>query len=176
MMWRVTALPASEVPGSRLPAPAQTLLGVLRPVQARLRMRERYGSVFRTHDALAGEMFHIAERDLVERLFKMKPAQYRVGEPREIMEPVAGPSSILLLDGDRHMRMRKLMLPPFHGEAIAHFAAVIEEITNREIDGWRVGETIRTRDVAQRITLEVIVRAVFGITDSARLAKLRRGR
>jgi cytochrome P450 len=104
----------------------------------------------------------------------MRPAEYRVGEPREIMEPVAGPSSILLLDGDRHMRMRKLMLPPFHGEAIAHFAAVIEEITNREIDSWRVGETIRTRDVAQRITLEVIVRAVFGITDSARLAELRR--
>ena len=55
-------------------------------------------------------------------MFKWKPAQYNVGEPRQIMEPVTGPSSILLLDGDRHLRMRKLMLPPFHGEAIAHYA------------------------------------------------------
>ena len=82
-----------------------------------------------------------------------------------MMEPVTGPSSILLLDGERHMRMRKLMLPPFHGEAIAHYAELIEQITNREIDGWRPGDTIRTRTVAQTITMEVIIRAVFGITD-----------
>ena len=81
------------------------------------------------------------------------------------MEPVTGPSSILLLDGERHMRMRKLMLPPFHGEAIEHYAELIEEITNREIDGWRPGERIHTRAVAQKITMEVIIRAVFGITD-----------
>jgi len=66
-----------------------------------------------------------------------------VGEPRQVMEPVTGPSSILLLDGERHMRMRKLMLPPFHGEAIAHYAELIEQIANREIDGWRPGDVIR---------------------------------
>ena len=92
-------------------------------------MRERYGPVFRTNDAIAGELFHIADRDLIEQMFKWKPAEYNVGEPREMMEPVTGPSSILLLDGDRHLRMRKLMLPPFHGEAIAHYAELIEEIT-----------------------------------------------
>ena len=90
------------------------------------------------------------------------------------MEPVTGPSSILLLDGERHMRMRKLMLPPFHGEAIAHYAELIEQITNREIDGWRPGDTIRTRTVAQTITMEVIIRAVFGITDPDRVAELKR--
>jgi len=154
------ATPASEVPGPRLPAIAQTLLGVLRPVDARLRMRKRHGRVFRTHDAIAGEVFHVAARDLVEQMFKWKPAQYRVGEPREVMEPVTGPTSVLLLDGERHLRMRKLMLPPFHGTAIEHYAELIEEITNREIDGWRAGQTIRTRTVAPSITMEVIIRAV----------------
>ena len=72
------------------------------------------------------------------------------------------------------MRMRKLMLPPFHGEAIAHYAELIEEITNREIDGWRAGDMIRTRTVAQTITMEVIIRAVFGITDPERIAELKR--
>ncbi|MFL5867519.1 MAG: cytochrome P450 [Thermoleophilaceae bacterium] len=105
-------------------------------------------------------------------MFKWKPDDYRVGEPREVMEPVTGPTSVLLLDGKRHLRMRKLMLPPFHGEAIAHYAHLIEQITNREIDTWQPGDSIRTRTVAQTITMEVIIRAVFGITDPARIAEL----
>jgi cytochrome P450 family 135 len=80
----------------------------------------------------------------------------------------------MLLDQEPHMRMRKLMLPPFHGEAIMHYADVIEQITNREIDSWQPGDTIRTRSVAQTITMEVIIRAVFGITDPDRVAELRR--
>ena len=165
---------ASDVPGPRAPAPLQTLVGILWPVKARLVMRQRYGKVFRTSDSIAGELFHIAERELVEQMFKWKPAEYNVSEPRQVMEPVTGPSSILLLDGDRHMRMRKLTLPPFHGEAIAHYAELIEEITNRELDRWRPGQTIRMRSVAQRITMEVIIRAVFGIADPVRIAELQR--
>ena len=137
-------------------------------------MRERYGGIFRTNDAIAGETFHIAERELIEQIFKWKPAQYNVGEPRQVMEPVTGPSSILLLDAGRHLRMRKLMLPPFHGEAIAHYAELIEQITQREIDSWRPGDTIRTRAVAQKVTMEVIIRAVFGISDAERIGELQR--
>ncbi|MEA2216837.1 MAG: cytochrome family [Solirubrobacteraceae bacterium] len=129
--------------------------------------------MFRSNDLIAGEVFHIADRALIEQMFKWKPAQYNVGEPRQVMEPVTGPSSILLLDAQRHMRMRKLMLPPFHGDAIAHYADLIEEITQREIDSWRPGDTIRTRTVAQTITMEVIIRAVFGITDPGRVAELK---
>jgi cytochrome P450 len=168
------ARPASEVPGPRVPRLLQTLLGVMRPIEARRDLRERYGGVFRSNDAIAGEVFHIAERDVIEQIFKWKPAEYNVAEPRRVMEPVTGPSSILLLDAAPHLRMRKLMLPPFHGEAITHYAELIEEITNREIDTWRQGATIRTRTVAQRITMEVIIRAVFGITDPARIAELQR--
>jgi cytochrome P450 len=170
----VNALPASDVPGPRLPRPVQSWVGVVRPIESRLALRRRYGPVFRSNDAIVGQMFHIADRELVEQMFKWKPADYNVGEPRQVMEPVTGPSSILLLDGERHMRMRKLMLPPFHGEAIAHYAELIEQITNREIDGWRAGDVIRTRSVAQTITMEVIIRAVFGITDPDRIAVLRR--
>jgi cytochrome P450 len=143
-------------------------------MQARLMMRRRYGPLFRTHDVLAGRMIHVGSRELIEQIFKWKPAQYRVGEPRQIMEPVTGPESILLLDGDRHMRMRKLMLPPFHGEAIAGFAEVMDQVTNREIDRWRPGDRIRTRTVAQTVTLEVIIRAVFGVTDPERIEEFKR--
>jgi cytochrome P450 len=166
--------PASEIPGPRAPRPLQSLLGVAWPVETRLAARRRYGPVFRSRDSIVGELFHIADRELIEEIFKWKPTQYRVGEPREVMEPVTGPSSVLLLDGQRHLRMRKLMLPPFHGEAIARYAELMEEITDRELDGWRPGDTIQTRTVAQAITMEVIIRAVFGITDPARIAELRR--
>src|SRR4051812_24660521 len=100
--------PASEVPGPRLPRLAQSWLGVVRPVESRLAMRRRYGPVFRTNDAIVGEVVHVADPALIEQMFKWKPAQYNVGEPRQVMEPVTGPSSILLLDAERHMRMRKL--------------------------------------------------------------------
>src|SRR4051794_2717242 len=166
--------PSSEVPGPRLPRLVQTMAGVMQPVQARLLMRRRYGPVFRTNDALVGPLFHIADRDLIEQVFKWKPAQYNVAEPRQVLAPVTGQSSILLLDGDPHIRMRKLMLPPFHGEAIEHYGELIGQVTDREIDRWRVGDTIRTRTVAQSITMEVIIRAVFGISDPGRIAGLRR--
>lgn len=170
----VSPKPASEVPGPRLPRPLQSWLGVIRPFESRFALRKRYGPVFRSNDVIVGQVFHIADRELIEQMFKWKPAEYNVGEPRQVMEPVTGRSSILLLDGERHMRMRKLMLPPFHGEAIARYAELIEQITNREIDSLRPGEVIRTRTVAQTITMEVIIRAVFGITDADRVFELRR--
>jgi len=157
-----------------MPRPLQTWLGVARPMYARLTMRKRFGRIFRTNDVLAGPMIHVADRALIEQMFKWKPAQYNVSEPRQVMAPVTGPESILLLDGDRHMRMRKLMLPPFHGEAIGRFAELMREITDREIDGWRAGEKIRTRAVAQTVTLEVIIRAVFGVTDAGRIEEFKR--
>jgi len=167
-------VPASPtVPGPRLPRPLQSWLGLAWPIRSRLAMRARYGPVFRTHDVIAGEMIHVADRDLVEQMFKWKPAQYSVGEPRQIMEPVTGPASLLLLDGAHHLRMRKLMLPPFHGEAIAHYEDTIREIAEREVGLWRRGDTIRTRTVAQAITMEVIIRAVFGITDPERVDEMK---
>jgi cytochrome P450 family 135 len=162
------------IPGPRAPRLAQTLLGLVRPLEGRLAMQRRYGDVFRTRDAIIGEMFHIADRELIEEIFKWKPAQYNVAEPRQVMEPVVGPASVLLLDGAPHMRMRKLMLPPFHGEAIAQYADQIAEVTEREIDTWQPGQRIRMRKVAQAITMEVIIRAVFGITDPERVAELAR--
>jgi cytochrome P450 len=137
-------------------------------------VRRRYGKLFRTNDAIVGPLVHVADRELAEQIFKWKPAQYNVAEPREVMEPAVGRTSLLLLDGQPHLRMRKLMLPPFHGPAIARFAELIAEITEREIAGWRVGDRVRTRTVAQRITMEVIIRTVFGVTDPVRLAEMQR--
>ncbi|MEX0992936.1 MAG: cytochrome P450 [Solirubrobacterales bacterium] len=165
--------PASEIPGPRTPRLLNSLIGVYQPVRARLDARKRFGPIYRVHDSILGDVVTLADPELVGTLFKGDAETFHVGEPRAVMEPVTGMHSILLLDEDRHLRMRKLMLPPFHGEAIERYGELIEQITNREIDRWQIGATIRTRTVAQTITMEVIIRAVFGITDRERVAELK---
>ena len=136
-------------------------------------MRKRHGPLFQSNDLIAGTVFHVADREMVAQMFKWSPGDYTVAEPRELMGPIVGSSSLLLLDGDRHMRMRKLMLPSFHGEAIARYEQLIRDVTRAEMDTWRAGQTIRTRTVAQSITMDVIIRAVFGITDPERITEMR---
>ena len=84
-----------------------------------------------------------------------------------------GRFSLLTLDGDDHMRQRKLLLPPFHGEAVRRYRDLIAEIAAREVERWPVGEPFALRPRMQAITLEVILRAVFGVREEERLARFR---
>ena len=88
-----------------------------------------------------------------------------------MLEPALGPNSVLTLDGAEHMRQRKLLLPPFHGERIQRYGELIRETTRREMETWPVGEEFSLRPHTQRITLAVIMRAVFGVHDEQRLAR-----
>ena len=114
----------------------------------------------------------IADPAEIKRVFTSDPDQLRAGEGNGVMEPVAGPESVLLLDGKRHLNRRKLMLPPFHGERMSVYGELIGEITDEEIDRWPVGEPFSAHTSMQRITLRVILRAVLGIEDAARRAEL----
>jgi len=89
------------------------------------------------------------------------------------LEPVMGSRSILLLEGSEHLARRKLMLPPFHGDRMRAYESVIEEVSRREVDAWPLGEDFRVHPRMQSVTLEVILRAVFGVTDPGRLARMR---
>src|SRR5437660_4705928 len=94
-------------------------------------------------------------------------------EANAAMSPVLGSHSLLTLDGERHLRQRKLMLPPFHGEAVGRYRERIGEITEAEVARWPIGEPFPIRPRMQSITLEVILRAVIGVSDPQRLARLR---
>jgi cytochrome P450 len=89
------------------------------------------------------------------------------------MEPVLGPHSVLVLDGPEHLRQRKLLLPPFQGSRVAGFHETIREVTERELARWRRGEQLVLRTRMRAITFEVICRAVFGVTESERVERLR---
>jgi cytochrome P450 len=157
-------------PGSRAPAFLQGLRYMRDPLGFLANHRERYGDVFTVHFPLFGRIVYVASPELVKEVFTGSPAVFHAGEANAtLLEPALGPSSVLTLDDEPHLRQRKLLLPPFHGNRVRRYGDLIEEATRRDMESWPVGEPFALRPHTQRITLTVILRAVFGITDEARI-------
>ena len=116
----------------------------------------------------------VFEPDLIKLLFRGPPDQLRAGEANAVLGPVLGENSVLLADGKEHLRQRKLMLPPFHGQRMRAYEQVIEEATDRVIDSWPSGEPFELLPSMQSLTLEVIMRAVFGVEEKDRREELAR--
>jgi cytochrome P450 len=108
----------------------------------------------------------------VKQVFTGDPRLLHAGEANIVLLPVLGSHSVLLLDDDAHMAQRKLMLPSFHGERMRGYEQTMAEVTARELRRWPAGEPIRAWPTMQAITLEVITRTVFGVTESERVARL----
>jgi cytochrome P450 len=113
------------------------------------------------------DVVFISEPAAIKTVFTGDPSAVRVGELRASMAPMFGSSSILLLDGARHMRQRKLLLPPFHGERMERYGELIAAATERELESWPRGREVALQPRMQAITLEVILRAVFGLDDAS---------
>jgi cytochrome P450 len=142
-----------------------------RPQVYAARQRERYGEVFTARiDPIPWVM--LGDPDDVRTVFTAGPRRTNAGEANEILRPTLGSHSLLLLDGEEHMRERKLMLPAFHGERIECYRAIMREATERAVAAMPVGEDFALRSHTQAITLEVIMRAVFGVEDAAAMARL----
>jgi cytochrome P450 len=143
------------------------------PVKLMEDCRERFGETFTLRMARVGELVFISDPQSIKRLFSAD-RDNRLPEGRSfLLEPVLGPRSLLLLEGDDHLRSRKLMLPPFHGERMRAYEAVMAQIADRELDAWPLGERFPLQPRMQSITLEVILRAVFGVEDPVRRERLR---
>ena len=163
--------PISEADLAGLAAPPSvdmpTLLQVVRFNQRQIefvfRARREHGEVFRMRGTVPGGPVVTSHPDHVRSLFTCRAdeAQSLTGESG--LRPIVGPNSTLTAVGERHLRQRKLLLPPFHGESIAKFEQMIEEATERAIDSWPVGRPIRLAPRMQAITLDVIMGGVFGI-------------
>jgi cytochrome P450 family 135 len=135
--------------------------------------RRRYGDVFTVRPYGFGNIVLVADPELIKEVFTGDRGVFAAGEANAAMSPVLGRHSLLVLDGDRHLRQRKLMLPPFHGEAIGRYRERVEKITVAEITSWPLGKPFAIRPRMQDITFEVILRAVIGVRDPQRLQRLR---
>ncbi len=171
------AAPSAAVgmpPGPRLPALAQTLLFVFVPRRFIHASWKRYGDVvrFRTRfDPRFVLVFHPRE---VRQVFTAPADILRAGEANALLGPILGERSVLLLDGQEHLRHRRLMLPPFHGRRMQAYQAEVLKATDSAIDRWPVGRPFALLPEAQAITLDVITTAVFGIEEGPRAEELKR--
>jgi cytochrome P450 len=157
-----TGSPIRMPPARRLPKLLQTAQFARRPLESNLAARRRFGDVWQTQLLTRDTAFVMTSHpDHVKSLMTAAEAPSLTGESP--LRPILGPNSVLTLNGERHMRQRKLLLPPFHGDAIAGYVEMIERVAERELDGWAVGDTFPLAARMQAVTLEVIMSGVFGI-------------
>ena len=150
-----------------------TLRFVRRPLDRLAGWRTRYGDIFTVRFAGFGAGVYVADVDAIRELFTGDQSDLLAGEANSFLEPVLGPHSVLVLDGPEHLRQRRLLLPPFGGARVAGFRDVIREVAEREVAGWRTGQELVLRDRMRALTFEVICRVVFGVTEPARVERLR---
>jgi cytochrome P450 len=161
-------------PGPRLPALLQAALVTASPYGWMMQRWRRYGDVFSSRFPIFGRVVYVADPALVKEVFGGDPATFHAGEANTLaLGDALGEHSLLTLDEERHMSQRKLLLPPFHGESVRRYVEVMAQATEREVASWPVGEVIELRPRMQAITLEVILRAVFGVREGERMDLLR---
>ena len=132
----------------------------------------RCGDYFTLRPAPDREIVFTVDPAAVEKVFKGDPNLLYAGEGNISLAPILGPGSVLLLDGPEHLRHRRLLLPPFHGERMREYGEVMTEVANRHISSWPRGERFPVLPSMQAITLEIIMRAVFGFEDRARRERI----
>ena len=108
-----------------------------------------------------------------KEIFAGDPEVFHAGKGNAILGPIMGEHSLLLQDGAQHKRARRLLMPAFNGHALKAYGALVEEVARAEVARWRRGDEFRSLDRMNALTLEVILRVVFGVTDEQRLAELR---
>jgi cytochrome P450 len=159
-------------PGRQLPALVNAWRFTRDPLGYIRAYQQRYGPVASTRFPGVGLAIIVADPELVKQVFSADPAQARAGEANAIvLEPTVGVNSVLTLDEQPHMRQRKLLLGPFHGANVSRWGETIRSIAERDTEQWPVGEPFALRSRTQRITLEVILRAVFGVRDEQRFQR-----
>jgi cytochrome P450 len=159
-------------PGPPLPRAIQTLgflVGGPRYLEA---CRRRYGGAVYMRTLFDDGFVMVFDPALVRQLFQGSGDQLHAGEANALLGPVVGERSVLLLDGGEHLRHRRLLLPPFHGQRMRTYEEVITRATDAEIDAWPVGEPFAVMPHMQALTLEVILQAVFGYAPGPAEAEL----
>jgi cytochrome P450 len=164
----MSALP----PGPAEPPLVQTLRWLLRPISFLESCRRRFGDAFSvTFLGFQTPMVMLSDPEAIRALYTNP--RHRLPPGRTLtLQPILGSRSLLLLEGREHLARRKLMLPPLHGERMRAYEATVREAVAQEVDGWPAGQPFALHPRMQAVTLEVILRAVFGVTDPARRDRL----
>ena len=156
-------------PGPTAPRSVQGAYALTKPLRGLRRLRDRYGDAFTVNVPIFGNAVVISSPAEIKQLFTAGPDL--VDNLEVNLGRVLGPHSMFALSGEDHKRQRKLLVPPFHGRRLAAYEQIVEEETVRELASWPEDRTFATLPSMMRITLNAILRAVFG-AEGGELAKL----
>jgi cytochrome P450 len=137
------------------------------------RCRARYGKRFTQRLVATPPFVHLSDPDEVREVFQADPAVLHPGEGARILEPIVGTHSLILLDEQPHLEQRRLLLPAFHGERMQALEGLMREVTEQAVDGWPADGPDTLHPRLQDLTLEIILRAVFGLDEGEQLDALR---
>jgi cytochrome P450 len=163
-------------PGPAMPSVLQAAGWALRPLPFMERCEERYGELFTLRVRRGSPWVFLTHPDHVKQVFTTSADQMRAGagEANPLLGPLLGPRSVMLLDEPEHMSDRKRLLPSFHGRRMQEYGEMMAEVARRQIERWPLGEPFELWPRMQAISLEVVMRAVFGDIEGERMEQLRR--
>lgn len=163
----------TPIPRIHEPGVMQLLKSVLSPLDYLEKTRDRLGDVFYTKSPAISKALVLGSSAAVEAVFAADQNLFECGPSNQLVSPIFGSHSMLMLDGPAHAQRRKIVMPPFHGKSIQAFGNTIVAITESIIHQWPQSETFGIHQSMQEITLRVILRAIFGLTEGSRLEELR---
>jgi len=160
-------------PGPETPPLLQAMRWVQWPIPFLEECAARYGDAFTIRLPGRPPLVMVSHPDAIRELFTGDVEDLRAGEANSILEPLLGKHSLLLLDGSEHLRERRMLQPPFHGERMVSYGETMQQIARRAVDAWPIGRPFAIHPEMQSITLDVILRTVFGLDEGPKMAALR---
>ena len=171
-MATATTEPVRLPPGPRIPKIVPTIV-ILAAAQHRWVpvLGRRYGGTFTSNLPYFGKTVFISDPILVKDVWST--SDDLLVRPTNLLGPVFGPGSTFSLTGKEHLQRRKLVLPAFHGKGVKSFEHIVEEEVMNETANWPEGREFETLETMGRLTLNSILRAMFG-EEGDELDELRR--
>lgn len=159
--------------GPRWPGIMQLFFLFVRPTDFLQACAKKFGHTFTLRVPGLPPFVQTSDPTIIDAVFKGSTDVFQGGKANNALRPVVGHNSLLVIDGKRHHRERKLVMPMFASERVRSFGGTIRAIVTRHIDGWPVGEPFALQTRAQDLMLEIILRIVFGFEDEDTRAEFR---
>lgn len=159
--------------GSEIIHKLQIIRWIFNPFDCLENYTQRYGETFFAWKGASPPIVYFTNPQAIQQIFAADSTHLESASGNGIMQPIVGENSMILLDGNRHQRQRRLLMPPFHGDRMRTYGEVINTITEQVISQWQIGKPFYVRSATQEITLRVILSAVFGLHEGERYQELR---